>query len=124
MVPEISVEHRWENVLEGKPLERLEQAILPNYLKKRRWFGGKGRTINRLSVTDSLPLAGGEATVFLLFIEVAYAEGGTEIVLLPIHYAVRESARQCWKSRPSRSSPARVGEEEGLLYDGVHSGFP
>jgi maltose alpha-D-glucosyltransferase/alpha-amylase len=122
MVPEISVEHRWENVLEGKPLERLEQAILPGYLKKRRWFGGKGRTINKLTVTDSLPVASGEATVFLLFIEVAYAEGGTEIVLLPIHYAIQESARHLLEESPqSVIARLRVGVKEGLLYDGVHS---
>ncbi|HXV21717.1 MAG TPA: putative maltokinase, partial [Desulfuromonadales bacterium] len=122
LVPEISVEHRWEDVLEGKPLERLEQAILPDYLKKRRWFGGKGRTINRLSVTDSLPVADGEATVFLVFIEVAYAEGGAEIVLLPMHFAVQESARHLLEESPqSIIARLRVGTKEGLLYDGVHS---
>jgi maltose alpha-D-glucosyltransferase/alpha-amylase len=122
LVPEISVEDRWENVLEGKPLERLEQAILPDFLKKRRWFRGKGRTINRVSVTDSLPVASGEATVFLLFLEIAYAEGGTEIVLLPIHYAARESARQMLEESPqSVIARLRVGAQEGLLYDGVHS---
>jgi maltose alpha-D-glucosyltransferase / alpha-amylase len=122
LVPEISVEESWEKVLEGKPLERLEQTILPDYLQKRRWFGGKGRTINSVSVTDSMPVAGGEAKVFLLFIEVAYAEGGADIVLLPIHYAIQESARLLLEDAPqSVIARLRVGANEGILYDGVYS---
>jgi maltose alpha-D-glucosyltransferase/alpha-amylase len=122
LVPEISVEHRWEEVLEGKALERLEKAILPDYLLKCRWFGGKGRTINQVSVAESLPLAGAAARVFLLLIEVAYAEGGTETVLLPLHFAARESARLLLEESPQAViARLRVGAQEGILYDGVHS---
>jgi len=96
--------------------------VLPGYLKQRRGFGGKGRTVTKVSVTDSLPVAGGEAAVYLLLIEVAYAEGGTEIVLLPVHFAVRESARNLLEESPqSVIARLRLGAKEGLLYDGVHS---
>ena len=123
MAPEISVKDRWENVLEGKPLERLAETILPEYLKKCRWFGGKGRIVNTITVTDSIPISGADVTVFLLLIEIAYTEGGAEVVLLPIHYAVQESAQHLLKESPEAViARLRVDEGEGILYDGVYNG--
>ncbi len=122
-VPELSVEEPWDSVLEEKQVVRLEQDILPEYLHKCRWFGGKGRTIARVSITERIPVTGGGQTVFLLLIEVAYAEGGGESVMLPVHYADREDARrlreECSQSVIAR---LRVGGTDGLLYDGVYSG--
>ena len=56
IVPEISVRNRWENVLEGRPLERLTVKILPEYLRKCRWYGGKSRVINTMALTESIPI--------------------------------------------------------------------
>ncbi len=123
MAPEIPVAGRWENVLEGKPLERLTETILPDYLTTCRWFGGKGRIVNRITVTERLPITGAGVTVFLLLIEIAYAEGGADVVLLPVHYAVQGSARHLLKESPEAViARLRVDEEEGILYDGVYNG--
>jgi len=123
LAPEISVKNRWENVLEGQPLERLAETILPDYLRKCRWFGGKGRIVNTITVTDRIPISGADVTVFLLLIEIAYTEGGTEVVLLPVHYAVQGSARQMLKESPEAViARLRVDENEGILYDGVYNG--
>ncbi len=122
VAPEISVERRWEHVLKGKPLERLAETILPEYLKKCRWFGGKGRIINTITLTDRLPISGADETFFLLLLEIAYTEGGTEVVLLPIHYAVQDSAQHILKESPGAViARLRVGDVEGILYDGVYN---
>ncbi|HEY6006956.1 MAG TPA: maltose alpha-D-glucosyltransferase [Geobacteraceae bacterium] len=123
MAPEISVENRWENVLKGKPLERLTETILPEYLRKCRWFGGKGRIVNTITLTDSIPISGADVTVFLLLLEIAYAEGGMEVFLLPVHYAVQGRARHLLKESPEAViARLRVDEREGILYDGVYDG--
>lgn len=122
-IPELSVEAGWEKVLEGRHREAMERAVLPEFLRKSRWFGGKGRTISRISIADRLPVASGEVTVFLLFIEVTYAEGGAEVVLLPVSYADQESFRQLLEESP-QAVIARlfVNGKEGALYDGAYSG--
>jgi maltose alpha-D-glucosyltransferase/alpha-amylase len=123
VVPEILVENRWVNVLEGIPLKRLAETVLPEYLRKCRWFGGKGRAINTVTVTDSIPFTGDDETYVLLLIEVAYAEEGTEAVILPIHFAVQDSALQLLKESPEAViARLRVDEVEGILYDAVYSG--
>lgn len=121
-IPEFSVEERWDNVLAGMPLERLEQTILPEYLHKCRWFGGKGRTIAGISLTDRIPVPGGVVAAFLLLIEVAYAEGRAESVMLPIHYADQDDARRLLEEFPhSVIARLHVGDKEGILYDGAYS---
>jgi maltose alpha-D-glucosyltransferase/alpha-amylase len=123
LVPEILVGNRWLNVLEGRPLKRLTEVILPEYLRKCRWFGGKGRIINTTSVTERIPVAGADETYVLLLIEVACNEEETEAVILPIHFAVQDSAKQLLKESPEAViARLRVDEVEGILYDGAYSG--
>ncbi len=122
MVPEITITRRWEGVLTGKPLERLEQTALPEYLQKCSWFGGKGRTIGKARLIDTVPVSNADLTAFLLFIEIAYTEGGTEVILLPVHYADRESARRMLAEFPHAViARLRVDQGEGILYDGLYN---
>jgi maltose alpha-D-glucosyltransferase/alpha-amylase len=123
VVPEILVGNRWVNVLEGKPLNRLTEVVLPEYLMKCRWLGGKGHVINTVTVTDRIPITGAAETYVLLLIEIVYAEEGTEAVILPIHYAVQDSALQMLKDAPEAViARLRVDEGEGILYDGIYNG--
>jgi len=122
VVPEILVGNRWMNVLEGRPLKRLTETVLPEYLTKCRWLGGKGRVINTLTVTERIEFACAAETFVLLLIEIAYAEGVTETVILPLHFAARDSASQLLKESPEAViARLRVDDEEGILYDGVYS---
>ena len=121
-IPEIRVDAVWENVLEGKAREILQGGVLPGYLQRSRWFGSKGRTMGRISIIDRLPLSDGDVTVYLLFVEITYAEGGAEVVMLPIHYLDMESARHLLEESPqSVITRLIVGGREGLLYDGAYS---
>ncbi len=124
MVPEIAVRNRWESVLEGKALRRLEHEALPEYLRKCRWFGGKGRTVSKVRVAESIPVTNSGVTVFLLVVELGYAVGGAEAVLVPIHHVDRESARQILEECPQAViARLRVDEKEGILYDGLYNGW-
>jgi len=123
VLPEIRVAGAWEKVLEGKARQELERTVLPQYLRRSRWFGGKGRSIASLSLTDRIALAGGESPPLMLILEVAYAEGGAELVLLPMHHARREEAHRLQEDFP-HAVIARLylDGEEGVLYDGAFSG--
>lgn len=74
----------------------LEEQALPEFLSRQRWFGGKARTVQRVSIRDWAPLtptlspAGGDATsvtgpaIYFALIEALYRDGGAEQYFLPL----------------------------------------
>ncbi|WP_242917517.1 maltose alpha-D-glucosyltransferase [Pontibacter liquoris] len=110
------------NVLDGKTLKGLEARIIPNYVVKRRWFGGKARTIQRMQVVSNMPLAAGKYGSALLFIEVTYNEGLPELYQLPVSFATGEQEQLLREQFPN-SVIARVAVDgkEGILYDALYS---
>src|SRR5580658_9232869 len=63
----------WERLLEGAGRYKLETVLLPDYLAKQRWFGGKARRIRSTEIADWTPLPDSNA-VFAL-VEVQYEKG-------------------------------------------------
>jgi len=121
--PEISAPGAWLNVLKGTALRQLEQA-LPRYLKKARWFQGKGRSISRIVLTDTIPvpISSGDSGLLALF-EISYGEGTPETYVLPLHYLPLEEAEQLQKDSPE-AAIARVridAGQVGLLYDALYN---
>ncbi len=80
-------------VLEALSLEALltdktlrsgfEKRILPAYLKKQHWFGGRTRRIRSLSLS-AWPRIQPDKNWFVLFIETIYDDGEPEIHILPL----------------------------------------
>jgi maltose alpha-D-glucosyltransferase / alpha-amylase len=123
-LPELSCAGPWEKVLTGAPLRQLEQSILPEYLKKCRWFQGKGRTVTRVTLVEKIPFAIDSSTVVLTFIEVSYAEGSAETYLLPLHSISLESGGDAVQNGYPWAviSALKVDEHPGVLYDGLANG--
>jgi maltose alpha-D-glucosyltransferase / alpha-amylase len=122
--PELAVSGPWENVLSGATLRQLEQSILPDYLKKCRWFQGKSRIVARLSLMEQIPFAIDSSAVVLALLEVTYTEGSTETYLLPLHFLPLESGGEALQnSYPwAAVTSLRVDDKPGLLYDGLANG--
>ncbi|HEY5513443.1 MAG TPA: putative maltokinase, partial [Geomonas sp.] len=123
-LPELSVAGPWENILKGAGLRQLEQSILPEYLKKCRWFQGKGRTVARVSLVEKIPFAIDSSSIIVTFIEVSYTEGSTETYLLPLHYLPQEGGGDAIQNGYPRAfiSSIRVDDHGGILYDGLANG--
>jgi maltose alpha-D-glucosyltransferase/alpha-amylase len=118
----LAVEGDWRTVLAEKT--KLE-GILPDYLKARRWFAGKDKTIKLVSFKEMLWVRlprGGQAV--LAFAEVEYVPGDTEVYLLPLAFA-----RGAEAERVRRDSPQFViaeltishEKQTGILYDALGS---
>lgn len=112
---------KWKELTEPQNLEFLESKILPDYMMRMRWFGGKGRGVERIEIIDhaTVPLAEGSA-IFLL-IEVSYQNGLPDLYQLPVtlgrgqfSYKIQESCPQ------SVISAIRVSNEDGVLYDALY----
>lgn len=89
-LPELNVSTSWERIFEGKAREKLERKILPAYLKQRRWFGGKARTIRQVSIIEKLPFQEGTSFAFLMFIKVKYSEGPAETYSLSLSFMLHK----------------------------------
>ncbi len=63
-------------------LQYFETVVLPEYLQRCRWFGGKTRRLRAVHVADTCFLDGGPTA--LCFIEVDYLDGEPEYYSLPL----------------------------------------
>ncbi|UFS69217.1 maltose alpha-D-glucosyltransferase [Geomonas sp. RF6] len=122
--PEIPCPGVWQNVLKGGALRHLEQ-VLPTYLKKCRWFQGKGRSISRVTLTDTapVPLEERNESGLLAFFEISYGEGTPETYILPLHYLPLDEAEALQKDTPEAAiTRLRIDSgETGLLYDALYN---
>ncbi|MFH1338896.1 MAG: maltose alpha-D-glucosyltransferase [Candidatus Omnitrophota bacterium] len=102
--------------------EKLEREVLIKYLRGCRWFGGKGRTVRKISIIENAPIIS-KNTDFanLIILEVNYNEGAPEMYLLPLFFAAKDKAGPIQQSYPQAVvAQIQAGQEEGILYDGVY----
>ena len=118
--PALVVSGSWENLLSDRNRQALV-SILPDYLRSRRWFGGKARRIKTVSIAETIPMQASELTAQLLVLQVDYTDGDPDRYLLPLAFATGDQARHVEEWLP-HAALARVnvrGGEQGILFDAV-----
>jgi len=120
MLPTLELK-RWSELLERYPLEQLESYILPDYLMKMRWFGGKSRNMLALRIADHAEIPLEEGSAFLLLMEVTYESGLPELYQLAVAFSKSDSGDKLEENCPkSVIARIKVDGNEGLLYDAVY----
>jgi maltose alpha-D-glucosyltransferase/alpha-amylase len=105
----------WETVLEGFGRSQLE-AILPEYLSKQRWFGGKARRIHATRIADWGELS--PAAAALVFVEVQYESGDPDTYLVPLAMTYGPDTERLRQDAPNAIlSPVISHRGRGLLHD-------
>ncbi len=66
-------------------MPNIDITKLPDFLRGRRWFGGKGVPIERVQVLDHVDLGEGEHRFTLAVLEVIYELGTPDRYLAPLH---------------------------------------
>jgi len=126
--------HRgWAGLLAAHSLHTME-AALPAWLPRQRWFGAKARAIQSARVLDwaelALPgAAGSEANSdpamlppAMLFVEVAYADGPSDVYQVPLAVAIGAEADEVASSHPpSVLATLTFPMGPAALYDAAHS---
>ncbi|HEY0781259.1 MAG TPA: maltose alpha-D-glucosyltransferase, partial [Thermoanaerobaculia bacterium] len=134
-IPAIAVRGGWETALTGPARTALE-AALAEQLPRRRWFGGKARTLRAVRLGETLPLLGdGERRVHLALLDVDYTDGEPETYALPLAFAPQGAEGSAEAERVARlvaagaaiaklasadsAAPADTADPAGtgLLYD-------
>lgn len=114
---------KWKDLLGPVVIEQLETHILPSYLMKMRWFGGKGKGLDRVSITShaTIPL-GDNPPCYLLLLEISYQNDLPELYQLPVAFGKEPFAFNVRENCP-QAVLARIqidGEDEGVLFDGIY----
>ena len=123
-VPALEVED-WDKLFAGKTLSTLENRVLPAYLPECRWFGGKARTVQSMSVKDKAHLPLEELPVTFLTIEVSYNEGLPELYQLSLAFVPYED-EEAYRQIDQKGQVTRLtlNGRKGVLFDAVyHEGF-
>ena len=130
VLPRLRAAGSWTAILTDPalPLPRL----LPEYLAEQRWFAGKGRTIERVELVETLTVPRYDAVVAL--VEVGYKDAQPDTYQLPLTFVTGGRAHELEHERPRAviarltvaSGAAEQGEagggprQEGLLVDAAH----
>jgi len=78
----------WERTFSDyENIRFFERKVLQQFMRKCRWFGGKARTISKISIDKIIPLKGEDDMHYLLVLEVHYVQKLPELYFLPISLA-------------------------------------
>jgi len=116
-LPRLVLEDGWEGLLLTEYRYTLEQDILRPFIRKQRWFRGKAREVANVLVNDWSKL-GGE--LYVLFVEIRYAEGDDESYVVPLKMAFGATAKRVAVDvSESVVAWVKTSKGEGVLYDAL-----
>ncbi len=122
-LPTLAVAGAWTDAVEARQKGRLE-ALLPGYMAERRWFAGKTRAIQNVTIADVIPLQSEEdPSALVLILNVDYLEGEPDSYVLPITVATGDEARRILRDSP-RTAIAQIElrgkrQDKTLLIDAM-----
>jgi maltose alpha-D-glucosyltransferase/alpha-amylase len=119
-VPTLAVQTSWEEALVGQGQTALA-AMLPAYLRSRRWYGGKARRITGAQVLDSVPTPLDGTTAYLTLVRIAFTEGDPDTYLLPLACATERRGERLRElgSAVVAQLVDRDRQPLGVLYDAL-----
>jgi len=82
-----------DDLLTGRARAQLE-ALLPDYIRSRRWFGGKARTIQAANIVDVVDVPSAEMEARVLLVRIDYLEGEPETYQIAAIFAKGEDAER------------------------------
>jgi maltose alpha-D-glucosyltransferase/alpha-amylase len=114
--PTLNIE--WNDLFNNdRYCHQLENQILPSYLQKCRWFGGKSRLVSAVKIYQNIPIQTASNYVHFLLLKVRYPDGPTEIYTLPLAF-VNEKHFQA----PSQAVLCRIENpvNSGYIIDAIY----
>jgi maltose alpha-D-glucosyltransferase/alpha-amylase len=121
-LPMLTVQGSWNSLLQHRDKQLLE-ALLPYYLRRCRWFGGKARIIQAVEISEAIPVPHESPLGYITLLQVTYTEGEPETYVLPLTFATGEAGATQVLGSPA--AICRLGVhgtdqvEAGVLYDAM-----
>ncbi len=116
-IPRITLEKMWDSLLEPHYLFTLGTDILPAYLARQRWFGGKAKGIATCSLVDWCKMG---ASFYSTFLRLQYESDEQEEYAVPMKIVQGQPALTLAEEIPD-SVLAFVNNRkgDGILYDAL-----
>ena len=120
-LPLLTVRGSWDSLVQQRDKGSLE-ALLPSYIRRCRWFGGKARTIHTVEIVEAMPVLHEAPLGYITLIQVTYTDGEPETYVLPLTFTTEEHATQMLDSPAAichlrGHSPDQ--DKAGVLYDAM-----
>jgi maltose alpha-D-glucosyltransferase / alpha-amylase len=91
-LPLVKTDISWERYLYNyNEVRSFERKILPPFMKKCRWFGGKAKAISKIGINKIIPLKVDGDSHFLTILEVHYVQRLPELYFLPLTFIPSDS---------------------------------
>ena len=109
---------KWEDIINPNNKAVLENEVLPPYLMRCRWYGGKGREIQTINIEDVITITVEQQKFYWLLFEVIYNSGLPETYQLPIYFTELQEPSE--ESLPRLIAKISIGNNNGYLSDAVY----
>jgi maltose alpha-D-glucosyltransferase/alpha-amylase len=124
--PRVEVTGEWTDAWVLPRSRAALEALLPGYLRARRWFGGRGRGLKSAAIAEAVPIPAAGPGAVLALVAVEYLDGDPERYALPLTFASGEDAERLRRDAPHAIiSKLHVtgadGTRDGLLVDALWS---
>jgi maltose alpha-D-glucosyltransferase/alpha-amylase len=116
-VPTIEISD-WDRVLTDRSLSAFRK-ILPAFLKSRRWYRAKARSIRAVEVRDTIAIPDSDS--YIVVVRVDYPDGDPEDYVLLVSYAKSEGSERIEGQHPDTviAKLRGPGETYGVLYNAL-----
>ncbi len=116
-IPIVDAAANWRALLAEPHRTVLEQTVLPAWMQRMRWFGGKAHTMRGVKIADVFPFGPDATGAHAAFVEVAYLDAPSEVYFVPLQIASGEDGLRLPDAKPS-AVIARL-RENGVLHDAI-----
>lgn len=120
-VPELEIDFEEDDFFNGKAADRIE-AVMPGFLTRSRWFGGKARPLKQAGIVDMFSLTKESRRWAIALVQVDYLSGDMELYSVPMALTPEVQSEHLLQTHP-QSIIARLRQKHGhrpfLLYDAL-----
>ncbi|MFH1858429.1 MAG: putative maltokinase, partial [Candidatus Omnitrophota bacterium] len=115
--PTLEVPGEWASIFQPEG-ETLLEGLLPSYLQRCRWFGGKARPIRSAELMDIIPIS---ISSVIIFVHLNYREGEPEVYTMPLCFETGERVKTICEWFPHATvAMIKSDNGEGVLYDAMY----
>ena len=116
VLPELNFDKKGIN--SEKTLSALSNDILPAYIKRCRWFGGKGKEVQKININNIINVNSDSDNYYWLIIEIVYYEGLPEYYQLPVSFISGKEEKEVKDNYPIASiASVNVNGKQKTLVD-------
>lgn len=119
-IPVMKSKKDWPDLFGNRTKSKIENQILPIFLKKQRWFASKAQKILKISITETIPIKNNNGSSLVLILKVTYTSGPEEYYHLPLSFLGLEQATTLLQEKPNFILlQYESTEKEGIIYDSI-----